>query len=184
MKRPYTKLVTTTYLLKLLIIADKNVGRNTLLKETLKDIENLGVDFSNTVGVDFHKKKINVEEGTVVFQIWKVSKGILFKNHPRAYIIGSHAAILMFDLTNINSLKYLDDFPQLIRQYAGEIPILLVGNKSDLTEERTISKEQGIRFSKINNMLDYIEISAKTGQNCERIFNVLAEYRITQLDQL
>ncbi|GAG23836.1 unnamed protein product, partial [marine sediment metagenome] len=73
------------------------------------------------------------------------------------------------------------DFPPMIRQYAGEIPILLVGNKSDLTEERTISKEQGNNFSKINNMLEYIEISAKTGLNCERIFKVLAKYRITQL---
>jgi len=173
--------VTTTYLLKLLIIADRNVGRSTLLKETLKDIENLGVDFSNTVGVDFHKKKINVEEGTVVFQIWKVSKGILFKNHPRAYIIGSHAAILMFDLTNSKSLEYLDDFPRLIRQHAGEIPILLVGNKCDLTEERTISTDQGTAFANTNDLLEYIEISAKTGLNCERIFKVLAKYRITQL---
>jgi len=176
--------VTTTYLLKLLIIADKNVGRSTLLKETLKDIENLGVDFSNTVGVDFYKKKITIEQGTGVFQIWKVANGRLFKNYPSTYIIGSDAAILMFDLTNSKSLEYLDDFPRLIRQHAGEIPILLVGNKCDLTEERTISKEQGINFSKINNMLDYIEISAKTGQKCERIFKVLAEYRITQLDQL
>ena len=173
--------MTTTYLLKLLIIADKNVGRSTLLTETLKDIENFGVDMSNTVGVDFHTKKINVEEGTVAFQIWKVANGILFKKHPRTYIIGSDVAILMFDLTNLNSLAYLDDFPPMIRQYAGEIPILLVGNKSDLTEERTISKEQGNNFSKINNMLDYIEISAKTGLNCEWIFKVLAKYRITQL---
>lgn len=173
--------MTTTYLLKLLIIADKNVGRSTLLTETLKDIENFGVDMSNTVGVDFHTKKINVEEGTVAFQIWKLSKGILFKKHPRTYIIGSDVAILMFDLTNLSSLEYLHDFPPMIRQYAGEIPILLVGNKSDLTEERTISKEQGNNFSKINNMLDYIEISAKTGLNCERIFKVLAKYRITQL---
>lgn len=173
--------MTTTYLLKLLIIADKNVGRSTLLTETLKDIENFGVDMSNTVGVDFHTKKINVEEGTVAFQIWKVANGILFKNHPRTYIIGSDVAILMFDLTNLNSLAYLDEFPPMIRQYAGEIPILLVGNKCDLTEERTISKEQGNNFSKINNMLNYIEISAKTGLNCERIFKVLAKYRITQL---
>ena len=90
----------------------------------------------------------------------------------------------MYDLTNINSLEYLTEFPRIIRQQTGEIPILLVGNKSDLIEERSIPPEQGNAFARINNLLGYIEISAKTGLNCERIFKLLAESILDQLQWL
>jgi len=87
----------------------------------------------------------------------------------------------MFDLTNVKSLEYLAEVPQMIRQHVGEIPIMLVGNKSDLAEERTISIDHGTAFAKSNDLLEYIEISAKTGENCERIFEILANAAIVNL---
>jgi len=63
----------------------------------------------------------------------------------------------------------------MIRKIAGNIPILLLGNKIDLIKERAVSRERGMAFARDNNLLKYIEISAKTGQGCEGIFELLIE---------
>ena len=47
--------------------------------------------------------------------------------------------------------------------------MVLVGNKSDLTEQRKVSFEEGHQMAKNNNMLFY-ETSAKSGQNVDKIF--------------
>ena len=166
---------------KLFFIGDKNVGRRTLLKEALKNVEYFPYDYTDTTGVDFYKKELTIKGGKVILQIWKVETDLLLKRKSNLFITGSHAALLMYDLTNINSLENLTELPRIIRQQTGEIPILLVGNKSDLIEERSNPSELGSSFAQINNLLGYIEISAKTGLNCEKIFNLLAETIIDQV---
>lgn len=51
--------------------------------------------------------------------------------------------------------------------------VLLVGNKTDLEEERQVSTEEGRTFAKKEG-LNFIEISAKDYKKVEGAFNVLA----------
>ena len=58
---------------------------------------------------------------------------------------------------------------------AGEdIIVLLIGNKSDLLDERVIDYQTGADFAKQND-LGYYETSAKTGMNVKRAFNTLID---------
>jgi len=180
MKFFYRYIVEPTYIFKILIIGDREVGRRTFLRESRDRFFNVGrIDI---IGVEAYKKELTVEEGTVIFMIWNVSNKEMFRRDLRAFISGSNAVILIFDLTNLNSLDYLSEFPQMIREQAGEIPILLVGNKIDLEEGREVSRDQGTTFARINDLLGYIEISAKTEKNCEGIFELLAEKILIQLE--
>jgi Ras-related protein Rab-2A len=45
---------------------------------------------------------------------------------------------------------------------------ILIGNKSDLENKRQVSKEEGERFAKDNNLI-FLETSAKTSQNVEDV---------------
>ena len=87
----------------------------------------------------------------------------------------------MFDLTNLRTLNYLLKFPQLIRDGVGEIQVLLLGNKVDLEEDREVSEEKGKIFAEENNLTGYIETSAKTGEGCDGIFELLAEKIMRQM---
>lgn len=69
----------------------------------------------------------------------------------------------------------------MIREKAGETPILLVGNKVDLKWKHEVSVEEGAAFVRDNDLLDYIEVSAKTGKECEKIFEVLVENILAQV---
>ncbi len=87
----------------------------------------------------------------------------------------------MFDLTRRGTLKGLEDFLSAFKtglnQIDKSIPIILVGGKSDLTEKRSVAYEEALETQKVQeisgNLFDYIECSAKTGENVEAVFERL-----------
>ncbi|TKJ20961.1 MAG: hypothetical protein CEE43_10860 [Promethearchaeota archaeon Loki_b32] len=175
----YRYIVEPTYLFKLLIIGDREVGRRTFLRESIDD--NFFVeDYIETVGVDIYRKELIVEEGVIDLMIWNVSTKETFGTLLTSYINTSDGVLLMFDITNLSTLYFLSKYPQLIREKAGEIPILLVGNKLDLKWKREVYVEEGAAFARGNDLLDYIEVSAKTGKDCEKILEVLVENILVQ----
>lgn len=165
---------------KILIIGDKKVGRSTLLEKQFK-LEPLSAVGVKVWGVNVYAMLLNLDTKGVRLSIWYISHSDKFSYHLPNFIKGAHGVVLMFDLTNFSTLNFLSKFPQIFRERKGEIPILLVGNKIDLGEERVIPKEEGEVFAKANRLLGYIEISAKTGEGCEGMFESLAENIITQL---
>jgi len=88
----------------------------------------------------------------------------------KTYISRSQGAIIMYDITNSNSLNRILEWSKFIKENSANIPILLVGNKLDLEKERVISKEQGIEVKEKNNLSEFMEVSLKTGEN---VYNML-----------
>lgn len=62
-----------------------------------------------------------------------------------SYIQGANGVILMYDITNQDSLHIIPRWIDMVNDYSAEnkiqIPIFLVGNKSDLAEDREVSEE-------------------------------------------
>jgi GTPase SAR1 family protein len=95
------------------------------------------------------------------------------------YLVGTQGAIIMYDITNINSLNNIPKWIQTIRenkwlQARGEIPIILVGNKSDLSRDRIVSKEEGKLIKEKHGLSLFMEASLKTGEDVDAIFRELA----------
>ncbi len=164
---------------KIVFFGDKEVGRRTLLKRAV-NMFNYGEDYIETIGVDIYQKVLTLGSMVINLRIYNVSNKKTFRSLIPNYINGSDGALLMFDVTNLITLDFLSNYPRLIRAHAGEIPILLIGNKDDLGEERAVS-EEGEKFARANDLLGYVEISAKSGQGCEGIFELLAKCIMSQL---
>jgi len=170
-------------LFKILIIGDREVGRRSFLRVSTEDkrFDEVSAHIE-TLGVSVYRQELNVEEFINVLQIWNVSNKVSFNTLLELCVNGSNGVLLMFDITNSSTLDFLSRYPRLIREKVGDVPILLVGNKVDLGRERVISKEEGTDFAQANDLMGYIEISAKTGQNCENIFKILAENMLNQIE--
>jgi len=84
---------------------------------------------------------------------------------------------LCMTFTNKISLKSIDELIPLFKSASNfgknGFPILLVGGKSDLNNKRTVSYNDAIKYLKSYNLYEFIECSALTGQNVEKIFNNL-----------
>ena len=129
------------------------------------------------MGVDISIKKFTIENIKVILQIWDLAGNERFKFLLPIYGRGASGGIFMYDITRASSLNNFDEWLNLFKQQVSkkekEIPIILVGNKLDLQNMRTISIEDAIKSSGSHKILDYIECSAKTGENINLIFNIL-----------
>lgn len=81
---------------------------------------------------------------------------------------GAHGVILLYDVTNPDTLFSGPDWFKEIKSYASEkIVIYLVGTKTDV--DRKVSVEQGQAMA-VQLGVKYFEVSSKTGGNVDSLF--------------
>lgn len=155
------------------MLGDASVGKTSL---TIRYISGSFLsDLKLTIGVDFYSKTTNFKGKKVKLQIWDFGGEKRFRFLLPQYCKGANAAFFLYDITNKISLEHLPDWTQLIREHAGDIPIMLIGAKVDLEEYRVISREDGIEAAKKYNLASFVELSSKTGKNVEKAFDVITE---------
>jgi small GTP-binding protein len=54
---------------------------------------------------------------------------------------------------------------------SSDIPMILIGNKSDLNDDRVITHQKGKQLAKEYKIRSFMETSAKTGTNVEEVFH-------------
>lgn len=132
-------------------------------------------DLKLTIGVDFYTKTTNYQGRNVKLQIWDVGGEERFRFLLPTYFLGANAAFFLYNITNPNSLDQLPEWIQIIRDNAGDIPLILVGTQVHLEKQRAITREVAIETVRAHNLSAFIEVSAKSGQNIERLFDTITE---------
>jgi len=161
------------YTFKLMMLGDASVGKTSL---TLRYISGFFMeDLKLTIGVDFYSKTTLFNEKKVKLQMWDFGGEERFRFLLSQYCKGANGAFFLYDITNVRSIEHLPEWTQIVRENAGDIPIMLIGSKKDLDEFRTVPREDGILAAKKYNLSSFIELSSKTGDNVERAFKVMTE---------
>ena len=91
------------------------------------------------------------------------------------HIRNADGAFLVYDISNHNSFKDINFWLNIIKRTIGEnIVIYLIGNKGDLIEKsknnRRVTKEEAIEFSKTNHFQGFCECSAIKNINIKELF--------------
>ncbi|MFX1287114.1 MAG: GTP-binding protein, partial [Promethearchaeota archaeon] len=170
------------YLFKSIVVGDGGVGKTALTLRFSKGF--FTEDYKMTIGVDFHVKTISIDtsEGPIKckLQLWDTGGQERFSSIRPMYYRGSLGTVLVFDLTNSASFDHLPQWIEEVRaNIKADIPILLVGNKSDLIDQRAVSAKEISRFTSDFNLY-YMETSAKTGDGVGDCFHILACLMIGQ----
>jgi len=127
----------------------------------------------NDIGVDFFARGVEINRNQkIILDFWIHNEDKKFEFLLNFQTMGAKGIILMYDITNEESLNKLSEWIPLIRDSP---PILLVGNKLDLGSNREVSKELVDIFKEKNNISDSMEISLQTGENVEKMFKKLTE---------
>lgn len=165
--------VNYDYLFKILLVGDSGVGKSAMLSRYVDEIYT--EEFISTVGVDFKIKTVDIHNQVCKIQVWDTAGQERFKSITSVYYKGANGCIMVYDITNKDSFNNIHNWLLELEKYAPkDIPILLVGNKSDMTKQRMVSEEDGIQLAKDYN-LDFVETSAKDNNNIDTAFLSLSE---------
>ena len=156
---------------KLVLIGDSFVGKTNIMSKYLKN--EFHENSKATVGVEFGSKRFEIDGVSIKAQIWDTAGQERYKSITNAYYKGSKGAFVVYDITRKETFDSVDKWISDLKQSGDKkITILLIGNKSDLHNQRIISKEQGEEKAK-NFGVAFLETSAFNGENLDNAFQIM-----------
>ena len=164
---------------RIVMLGDETSGKTSLLNHCISGyfIEDLKL----TVGVDFYSKTTSYDGKKIKLQIFDFGNQERFRFLWHQYCKGANGAFFVYSITNSSSLDHILEWTRIIRENAGDIPIILVGTKAHLEEQRAVTREQGISLVSIHNLSGFIEVSSKTGQNIDELFETITKILFNNL---
>ncbi|MHA1991151.1 MAG: Rab family GTPase [Candidatus Hodarchaeales archaeon] len=170
-----------TVVLKICLLGDGAVGKTSLRTRYLG--EGFTTSYSETIGADFALKFAKLDDLLIKHQIWDIAGQPRYTQVRSILFDRSDGGLLLFDLSNRDSLKSVENWIKTYVQYAGVGAVILIGNKSDLREEKDVevlvTRQEGEDMAKqlsekYNRPIPYLETSAKSGENVDEAFDILA----------
>lgn len=138
-----------------------------------------GIKTHETMGVDIKIKNLSFHGFQIILQIWEIDVlKIEFESLLPGYLRGLSGIIVIYDLTNKESLSKITEILNLIDTYKDsqkEIPIIIVANKTDLGKKIVLSLEDVIKITDKSKIYDYRKSSALLGENVSETFKKLVE---------
>nr|MDO8110440.1 Rab family GTPase [Candidatus Sigynarchaeota archaeon] len=159
------------YKFKVSLLGEAGVGKTSLILRFVKNF--FKDDLKSTIGTNFMIKPVTIDKTRLQLLIFDIGAQKIFTSMRAKYFQGSGAAIAVFDVTSIESLHALPEWIMSVKDVCGNIPIVVVGNKADLVNQRTVSRNDAEALASRFTCL-YEETSAKTGERVEALFEKIA----------
>nr|XP_031533670.1 ras-related protein Rab-17 isoform X1 [Vicugna pacos] len=157
---------------KLVLLGTDSVGKSSL---ALRYVKNDFKSILPTVGCAFFTKVVDLGAASLKFEIWDTAGQEKYHSVCHLYFRGASAALLVYDVTRKDSFckaqQWLKDLEEEF--HPGEVVIMLVGNKTDLGEEREVTLEEGKEFAESKGLL-FMETSAKLNHQVTEVFSAVA----------
>jgi Ras-related protein Rab-8A len=164
--------------IKFILWGDSGVGKSNLLMKYATDKFN--PSFISTIGVDFKTKDVVFEDKKYKLQIWDTGGNQGFRIITTVYLRSPMIALLCFSIDDKKSFTNLEEHISYIqnqRDEKGQYKIFIVSTKIDDETRRKVKKEDIAKFlSKYK--FAYYEVSAKTGENVDLLFNDAIMYEL------
>ncbi|TES96348.1 MAG: GTP-binding protein [Promethearchaeota archaeon] len=172
------------YKFKFIIMGDKAVGKSSIVRRFVEN--KFSLDYRSTLGLNVLSHSIHFYGNEVYFSLWDVAGQEYFKRFRKTYYIGAQAAFIVFDVCERDSFANVKVWYKELKDYLNKknIPIVIVGNKIDLSDQRKVQYKDGMALvdeltrENTDSHFSYIETSALTGENIKDSFSLIAYHYI------
>jgi len=158
--------------LKIIVAGPGGVGKTTLLRRYQSG---KFIPASTTIGINFITHSFESNGRNIILSIWDYAGEERYKVLFPGYCSGSSGALAVFDLTRPETIEFLVDWIEIIKEKNKNIPVHLIGTKTDVcTNERLQFMAQSANdFVKENNLVNYHFVSSKSGDGIIELFDSL-----------
>jgi small GTP-binding protein len=172
-------------ILKIAVLGLGSVGKTTISKNFSGELSDPD-QISMTKGVDITVKRIIYQNRTITLQIWDFAGQKQFRFMIDVFLRGVKGVMYVYDVTDIETLIYLNEFVDLTRNYLTthlypKIPEILIGNKLDL-DNIEVSVEDVYEFMKNYNIKKHFLVSGLFSDNISEPFEFIVD-RILNREQ-
>ncbi|XP_072971286.1 ras-related protein Rab11D-like [Typha angustifolia] len=159
------------YVFKVVLIGDSAVGKSQILARFARN--EFSLDSKATIGVEFQTRTLVIEHKSVKAQIWDTAGQERYRAVTSAYYRGAVGALLVYDITKRQTFDHISRWLDELRGHADKnIVIMLIGNKTDLEDQRAVSTEDAKEFAEKENLF-FLETSALQATNVEAAFQTV-----------
>lgn len=164
------------WVFKIVILGDTAVGKTSLIYQYVES--KFKEDYKETMGVNILVKTVKIGTTNVRLLLWDIAGQSKYESSRGKFFEGCIGALMVYDITRYSSFEnieliWLRDF----HKYAlSEKNYILIGNKMDLEGERGVYKEDAQKFANRIEAIDFIETSAKIGENVNTAFHTLVKH--------
>ncbi len=141
-------------------------GKTSLVQRFAKSI--FSDKYLTTVGVKIDKKIVTIGKQEVNLMLWDIHGEDEFQKVRMSYLRGASGYLLVVDRTRRDTLDTAFRLKKRVEEVIGNVPFVLVFNKSDLKNEWEIDNKTIVDLSR--NGLTVVETSAKTGEGVKETF--------------
>ncbi|MHA1985823.1 MAG: Rab family GTPase [Promethearchaeota archaeon] len=174
------------FVFKIVILGNAAVGKTSLINQFVENA--FREDYKPTLGANIVRKDVDIDGEDVNTKIrlimWDLAGQEKYSVIRSMYFQGCEGALLVYDVTRYNTFdsiksKWLRDFKKYIRK---EGVYILIGNKTDLSDQRVVPTEKGKDLAENIQASHFIETSAKMGENIEEAFLLLVKQILSNHD--
>lgn len=157
---------------KLVVLGNSGVGKTSLILRFVTD--NFKNDIEPTVGASYMTKIVGISNSYMKFNIWDTAGQERFRSIVHMYYKDIGVAVLIYDLTNVDSFHNLRMWYEEMRQHISyDLIIAVVANKVDLIANEKVTPEEAKAFADSIGAL-YFRASALSNCGITELFTEIA----------
>ena len=142
------------------------VGKTSLVSRFVRSI--FSDKYLTTVGVKIDKKTVKAGDREVTLVLWDINGQDEFQDVQESYLRGTSGYLLVVDGTRRQTLETASQLQQKAEAVAGQVPFVVVLNKSDLDTEWQVDERGIVKLAEQG--WPIVRTSAKTGEGVEETF--------------
>jgi len=155
---------------KIAVLGAGGVGKSCL---SLRYVKNAFVDVYDPTIEDAFRQQTVINNETCMLDILDTAGQEDMKMLRRQWVQDRDGFVLVYSIVDKRSFEELNSFRNLIKSMKhGFTPIVIVGNKSDMKDQRTVPASEGEALARLNGA-KYLEASARSGENVIETFELL-----------
>uniref|UniRef100_A0A8D2C8C9 small monomeric GTPase n=1 Tax=Sus scrofa TaxID=9823 RepID=A0A8D2C8C9_PIG len=153
---------------KLVVLGSGGVGKSAL---TVQFVQGIFVEKYDPTIEDSYRKQVEVDCQQCMLEILDTAGTEQFTAMRDLYMKNGQGFALVYSITAQSTFNDLQDLREQILRVKDteDVPMILVGNKCDLEDERVVGKEQGQNLARQWCNCAFLESSAKSKINVNEV---------------